>query len=84
MLCDCCDEWNHAHCYAMDIRDDGFLGEAHVCYSCLLGPSDIDTHVKLQDVAQLRRICWIVRAAGLSIVDKDLIERSSKNCFQIL
>lgn len=78
MLCDCCDEWHHAHCYALDTRNSGFLGEAHACYSCLLGPSESDTHVKLEDVARLRRICWIVQSAGLSIMDKDLVKRSSE------
>lgn len=57
--CDCCDTWQHRHCYAVEKVS---LGETHVCYKCLLEDSEEELLRNMQQIARLRRALWIIRS----------------------
>lgn len=59
--CDCCDTWQHRHCYALC---DQNLASTHVCYRCLLGDMEAPLLAKLGCFSRMRRICWVIRYQG--------------------
>ncbi|KAL6717506.1 hypothetical protein ACLMJK_005421 [Lecanora helva] len=57
MQCECCDTWQHQHCY-------GYLhqspGKEHFCYQCLLEDRDESRLDDLKRLAQVRRTLFIL------------------------
>ncbi|MCJ1333678.1 DNA binding protein [Thelotrema lepadinum] len=67
--CDCCDTWQHRHCYAIDEQD---LGTIHVCYTCLLEDAEMPLLQEMRSLARKRRICWTIRNRVVSTYEPAL------------
>ena len=59
LQCDCCNTWQHYHCYGFAVELPR-QGEAHFCYQCLLEGTDEVSLAKLRWLAQFRRALWIL------------------------
>lgn len=57
MQCDCCDMWQHYHCYGFFL---GAPGKDHYCYQCLLEDSEKQRLDDLRRLAQFRRALFIL------------------------
>ena len=69
--CDCCDTWQHRHCYALDGQD---LASIHVCYVCLLEDSEKPLLREMRSLSRMRRICWTIRNRAISASEQALAE----------
>lgn len=59
LQCDCCNAWQHYHCYGFTVELPR-PGEAHFCYHCLLEGTDEFSLAKLRRLARFRRALWIL------------------------
>ena len=73
--CDCCDTWQHKHCYALESRS---LDDAHACYSCLLEDGEKKLLAKMSEGVRRRRLCWLIERKAVPATEGEFATAAGK------